>query len=48
MFCKFLVNTIFLDNTFMQQGCIKLVKSDCKDIYNVLKDFYFKQILNSF
>ncbi len=24
---------------------IKLVRSDSKDIYNVTKDFYFKQIL---
>ncbi|XDV46539.1 hypothetical protein PO909_014421, partial [Leuciscus waleckii] len=25
-------------NTFIQQGCIKLIKSDSKDIYNVTKD----------
>jgi len=24
-------------NTFIQQGCIKLIKSDSKDIYNVTK-----------
>ncbi len=29
-------------NTFIYQGCIKLIKSDDKDIYNVTKDFYFK------
>ncbi len=27
---------------FIQQGCIKLIKSDNKDIYNVTKDFYLK------
>ncbi len=35
------VSSIFLINTFTQQGCIKLMKSDTKDIYNVAKDFYF-------
>ncbi len=29
-------------NTFFQQGCIKLIKSDSKDISNVTKDSYFK------
>ncbi len=29
-------------NDFIQQGCIKLIKSDSKDIYNVTKDCYFK------
>ncbi len=29
-------------NTFIQQGCIKLIKSESKDIYIVAKDFYFK------
>ncbi len=28
-----------------KQGCIKLIKSDRKDIYNVAKDFCFKQML---
>ncbi len=28
--------------TFIHQGCIKLIKSDSEDIYNVTKDFYFK------
>ncbi len=28
-------------NTFIQQGWIKLINSDSKDIYNVIKDFYF-------
>jgi len=33
-------------NTFIQQGCIKLIESDSKeDIYNVRKGFYFKRIL---
>ncbi len=32
-------------NTFVQQGCIKLIKSDNKDMYNVAKDFYFRQML---
>ena len=26
-------------NTFIQQGCIKSIKSDSKDIYNVTKDY---------
>ncbi len=29
-------------NTFIQQGCFKLIKSDDKDICNVTKDFYFR------
>lgn len=29
-------------NTFIQKGYIKLVKSDIKDIYNVIKDFNVK------
>ncbi len=29
-------------NAFIQQGCIKLLKSDSKDIYNDTKYFYFK------
>ncbi len=29
-------------NTFVQQGNIKLIKSDSEDIYNVTKDLYFK------
>ncbi len=31
-----------------QQGCIKLIKSDSKDIYNVTKHFYFKLIILHF
>jgi len=27
---------------FIQQGCIILIESDSKDIYNVSKDLYFK------
>ncbi len=30
------------------QGCIKLIKSDSKDIYNATKDFYFKTITFEF
>ncbi len=26
----------------IQQRCIKLIKSDSKDFYNITKDFYFK------
>ncbi len=26
----------------IQQGCIKLIKSDSKEMYNVTKDLYFK------
>ncbi len=29
-------------NTVIQQRCIKLIKRDSKDIYDVAKDFYFK------
>jgi len=32
-------------STFIQQGCIQLVKIDSKDIYNVKKGFCFKQML---
>ncbi len=28
----------FLINTFIQQRCIKLIKSDIKDVYNVAND----------
>ncbi len=33
---------LYLKNTFNQQGHIKLIRSDSKDIYNVTMDFYFK------
>jgi len=29
-------------NTFIQQGCIKWIKIDSKDIYNATKNVYFK------
>ncbi len=29
-------------NTFTQQGCIKLIKSDSKDMFNNVKKIYFK------
>ncbi len=29
-------------NTFIQQGCIKMIKRDSKDICNVTKDLYVK------
>ncbi len=29
-------------NTFIHQGCIKLIKSENKDINYVTNDFYFK------
>ncbi len=29
-------------NTFIQKGCIKLIKSDRKNIYNFSNIFYFK------
>ncbi len=32
-------------NTLIQQGCIKLFKTDSKYIFNATKDFYFKQML---
>ncbi len=43
--CKsiFLYCTI---NTLIQQGCIKLFKTDSKYICNATKDFYFKQMLS--
>ncbi len=37
------VQKIFKEiNTIIQQGCIKLIKSDNKSICSVIKDFYFK------
>jgi len=39
---KFSVNNIFLINkmnAFIQRGCIKLIKSDMKDIFNGTKDY---------
>jgi len=30
-------------NTFIQQGCVNLNKSDSKDIYNVTKHFCLKK-----
>ncbi len=27
---------------FIQEGCIKLIQIDSKDIYNVTEDFFFK------
>jgi len=27
-------------NTFIQQGCIKLIESESKEMYNVTTDFY--------
>ncbi len=33
---------LYVSNTFVQLGHIKLIKSDSKDIYNVRKGFYFK------
>ncbi len=32
-------------NICIQQGCFKLIKSDDRDIYNVTKDFYFREML---
>ncbi len=29
-------------NTFFQQECIILIKTDSKDLHNVTKDLYFK------
>ncbi len=29
-------------NTFIQWECFVVIKSDSEDIYNVMKDFYFK------
>ncbi len=31
---------IFFISIFIQQRCIKLIKGDSKDIYNITKDFY--------
>ncbi len=31
-------------NTYIQQGCIKLIKTDSKDIYNVRKDYCLKKV----
>jgi len=35
-------------NTFIQQGCIKLIKSDSKYIYNVTKFLIFLNVLLNF
>jgi len=29
-------------NNFIQQGCIKLIKSDSKDMYNMSNEYYFE------
>ncbi len=41
---KFVISKIFFIeiNTFIQQGHIKVLKSDFKDIYNVTKHLNFK------
>ncbi len=31
-------------NTYIQQGCIKLIKTDSKDIYNVRKYYCLKKV----
>ncbi len=37
--------SVFIEiNTFIQQGCIQLIKSDSKDFYIVIKDFDTFQI----
>ncbi len=36
------INKKKLSNVFIQQGLIKWIKSDSKDIYNVKNDFYFQ------
>ncbi len=41
----FTVKSFFLIDTFIQQGCIKLVEGNGKDIYNVIKDFVFQNKL---
>jgi len=33
-------------NAFIQQGCIKLIRRDSKDIYSVTEDLYFKEMLS--
>ncbi len=33
---------VILYKVHVRKGCIKLIKSDSKDIYNVTEDFYFK------
>ncbi len=32
-------------NTFIQQGCIKLIQCNSKDIHNVTKKLYYKEML---
>ncbi len=32
-------------NTFIEQGCIKLISNESKYIYNVTEDLYFKYML---
>ncbi len=42
VYCIYGIKYLFKESdTFIQQGCITLIKSDSKDIYNVTKDFYF-------
>ncbi len=41
---KYLESVQVLVN-FLQLGSIKLIKRDSKDIYNLAKDLYFKQML---
>ncbi len=36
----------YLINTFSQQRCIQLIKSDSKGICNLTKDFYFNERLS--
>ncbi len=33
-------------NTFIQQGCIKMIKSDSKDVYDVTKDYISERELD--
>ncbi len=42
MALKFWVSFFKEINTFTQQGCIKLIKSESKDFYIVTIEFYFK------
>ncbi len=32
--------SLYYMHIFIKQRCIKLIKNDSKDIYNVIKDFY--------
>ncbi len=45
MFCCLIFIFININQSFIQQEHIQLIKSDSKDIYNITLDFRFKLML---